>query len=203
MNTLMQFILKDVSLAQYHSAVMEAIVRIFQSLGLKCVPFLGQIIPSFISVMHAAPHSRLDLYFNHLAVLVSIVRQHVRAFVPKLMSLIEEFWPVSTQVQVTILSLLEELARGIPGEFAGGVGRALPLMVQVLRDDEGPRQPLSEKILQTFLIFGRQAEHYMILILPILVDMIKDPENPSRFASKPSRSLARRLDRSTSRGTLL
>ena len=178
MNTLMQFILKDVSLAQYHSAVMEAIVRIFQSLGLKCVPFLGQIIPSFISVMHAAPHSRLDLYFNHLAVLASIVRQHVRAFVPKLMSLIEEFWPVSTQVQVTILSLLEELARGIPGEFAGGVSRALPLMVQVLRDDEGSRRPLSEKILQTFLVFGRQAEHYMILILPILVDMIKDPENP-------------------------
>ena len=124
MNTLMQFILKDVSLAQYHSAVMEAIVRIFQSLGLKCVPFLGQIIPSFISVMHAAPLSRIDLYFNHLAVLVSIVKQHVRAFVPRLMNLIEEFWSRSPQARTTILDLLEELARGLPGEFAGGVGRS-------------------------------------------------------------------------------
>ena len=178
MNTLMQFILKDVSLTQYHSAVMEAIVRIFQSLGLKCVPFLGQIIPSFISVMHAAPLSRIDLYFNHLAVLVSIVKQHVRAFVPKLMNLIEEFWSRSPQARTTILDLLEELARGLPGEFAGGVGRSLPLMVRVLREEEGTRRPLSEKILQTFLVFGRQAEHYMILILPILVDIIKDPANP-------------------------
>ena len=178
MNTLMQLVLKDQSLAQYHSAVMEAIVKIFQSLGLKCVPFLGKIIPSFISVMHAAPPSRIDLYFNHLAVLVSIVRHHVRAFVPQLMALIEEYWTVSRQIQITILSLLEELARGIPGEFAGGVGRALPLMVQVLREDEGQQRPLSEKILQTFLVFGRQAEHYMILILPILVEIIRDPANP-------------------------
>lgn len=41
MNTLLQNVLKDVSLVQYHSTAIEAIVTVFKTLGLKCVPFLG------------------------------------------------------------------------------------------------------------------------------------------------------------------
>lgn len=41
-NTLLQNMLKDTSLAQYHSAVIDAIVTTFKTLGLKCVPSLAR-----------------------------------------------------------------------------------------------------------------------------------------------------------------
>ncbi|KAE8131038.1 armadillo-type protein [Aspergillus pseudotamarii] len=50
-HTLLQNILRENSLTQYHSAVIDAIVTIFKTLSLKCIPFLGQIIPAFISVL--------------------------------------------------------------------------------------------------------------------------------------------------------
>src|SRR5277367_3488207 len=50
-NTLLQNILADHTLVQYHSAVIDAIVTIFKTIGMKCVPFLGQIIPGFLNVI--------------------------------------------------------------------------------------------------------------------------------------------------------
>jgi FKBP12-rapamycin complex-associated protein len=37
-------ILKDPSLSVYHSSVVQALINIFETLGLKCVPFLPQVI---------------------------------------------------------------------------------------------------------------------------------------------------------------
>ncbi len=41
-NALMK-ILKDSSLSVHHTAVVQAIMYIFKTLGLKCVPFLSQV----------------------------------------------------------------------------------------------------------------------------------------------------------------
>ena len=91
MNTLLQNVLKDVSLVQYHSTAIEAIVTVFKTLGLKCVPFLGQIVPSFVIVIRNAPPTRLELYFNQLAILATIVRKHIRPFVQQQLELVQEY----------------------------------------------------------------------------------------------------------------
>lgn len=171
MNTLMQTVLKDTSLAQYHSSVIEAIVTIFKTLGLKCVPFLGQIIPSFVTVIRSAPANRLELYFNQLAILVSIVRQHIRPFTSQLIDLVQEFWTRSPQIQATVLSLIEALSRSLEGEFQayGYVARFLPQMLEVLEHDPSPRKQPSERILHTILVLGPNCEFYMHLIIPVLV----------------------------------
>ena len=41
-------ILKDHSLVQWHGAVVDAIMTIFRTLGLECVPFLDRIVPAFL-----------------------------------------------------------------------------------------------------------------------------------------------------------
>lgn len=178
MNTLMQTVLKDISLAQYHSAVIEAIVTIFKTLGLKCVPFLGQIIPSFVTVIRNSPATRLESYFNQLAILVTIVRQHIRPYVPPLLELIQEYWANSTQIQATVLSLVEALSRSLEGEFKPRIGKILPLMLNVLEKDTSARRAASEKILHTILLFGQTAEEYMHLIIPMLVRMFQKQLNP-------------------------
>ena len=178
MNTLMQTVLKDTSLSQYHSAVIEAIVTTFKTLGLKCVPFLGQIIPSFITVIRSAPPTRLEWYFNQLAILVSIVRQHIRPYTKQLIDLVKEYWSTSPQIQATVLSLVEALSRSLEGEFAGFIAQILPLMLAVLEKDNTVRRAPSEKVLHAILVFEQGAEYYMHLIIPTLVRMFQKPTNP-------------------------
>ena len=181
MNTLMQTVLKDTSLGQYHTAVIEAIVTIFKTLGLKCVPFLSQIIPSFVTVIRSAPKHRLELYFSQLAILVSIVRQHIRPYTKELIGLVLEFWPQGPQIQATVLSLIESLSRSLEGEFQayGYVAQFLPLMLRVLENDDSVLRQPSERVLHAILALGPNCEFYMHLIIPVLVHTFQKPTNPT------------------------
>ncbi|KAK4695205.1 serine/threonine-protein kinase mTOR, partial [Lecanoromycetidae sp. Uapishka_2] len=177
-NTLTQTLLADPSLSQYHSAVIEAIVTIFKTLGLRCIPFLNQIIPSFVTVIRSAPYARLEAYFNQLSILVSIVRMHIRNYAQPLIELIEEFWSVNSPIQATVLSLVESLAKALEGEFKGRITRILPLLLKVLEDDTSARRLPSERCLHTILVFGQSAEEHMHLIIPTLVHMFQKGSNP-------------------------
>lgn len=190
-NTLLQNILRENSLAQYHSAVIDAIVTIFKTLGLKCVPFLGQIIPGFIAVIRGSPVGRLEPYFNQLAILVNIVRQHIRAFLPEIIDVIREFWDASYQVQATIISLIEAIAKSLEGEFKKYLAGIIPLMLDTLEQDTTPRRQPSERILHSFLIFGTSGEEYMHLIVPSIVRLFDRPQNPQSIRKSAIDSLAR------------
>ena len=178
-NTLMQTILADHTLVQYHSAVIDAVVTIFKTIGMKCVPFLGQIIPGFLGVMRSSPPPRLESYFNQLAVLVNIVRQHIRAFLPEIIDVIKEFWNVSRQIQSTILSLVEAISKSLEGEFRRYLAGLLPLMLGVVESDMDQRRESSIRILQTFLVFGSSGEEYMHMIVPAVVGIFENPTAPA------------------------
>ncbi|KAL2872445.1 putative TOR pathway phosphatidylinositol 3-kinase TorA [Aspergillus lucknowensis] len=190
-HTLMQNILRENSLAQYHSAVIDAIVTIFKTLGLKCVPFLGQIIPGFISVIRGCPPSRLESYFNQMAILVNIVRQHIRAFLPEIIEIIREFWDASYQVQATILSLVEAVAKSLEGEFKKYLANLIPPMLDSLEKDSTPRRQPSERILHTFLMFGPSGEEYMHLIVPSIVRLFDNTQNPQSIRKSAIDSLTK------------
>ncbi|KAJ6179555.1 PIK-related kinase FATC [Penicillium mononematosum] len=190
-HTLMQNILRENSLAQYHSAVIDAIVTIFKTLGLKCVPFLGQIIPGFILVIRSAPASRLESYFNQMAILVNIVRQHIRTFLPEIIEVIRDFWDASYQIQGTILSLVEAIARSLEGEFRKYLAGLIPLMLDTLDKDTSPRRQPSEKILHALLIFGTSGEEYMHLIIPSIVRLFDRPQNPQSIRKSAIDSLTK------------
>ncbi|CAG7961711.1 unnamed protein product [Penicillium olsonii] len=190
-HTLMQNILRENSLAQYHSAVIDAIVTIFKTMGLKCVPFLGQIIPGFILVIRSSPTSRLESYFNQMAILVNIVRQHIRAFLPEIIEVIRDFWDTSYQIQGTILSLVEAIARSLEGEFRKYLAGLIPLMLGTLDEDTSPRRQPSEKILHALLIFGTSGEEYMHLIIPSIVRLFDRPQNPQSIRKSAIDSLTK------------
>ncbi|KIW48583.1 uncharacterized protein PV06_01155 [Exophiala oligosperma] len=177
-NTLMQTILADHTLAQYHSAVIDAVVTIFKTIGMKCVPFLGQIVPGFLAVIRSSHPTRLESYFNQLAVLVNIVRQHIRAFLPEIIAVIREYWNVSRQVQSTILSLIEAISKSLEGEFRRYLAGLLPLMLAVIENDSDLRREASMRILHTFLVFGSSGEEYMHMITPAIVGIFENPAAP-------------------------
>ena len=177
-NTLLHTILKDHSLIQYHSAVIDAIVTIFKTLGLKCVTFLDQIIPAFLIVIRGAPTNRLDSYFNQMAILLSIVGSHIRAHLPDIMAIAKEFWDVSPPVQATILSVIEAVSRSLSGEFKPYLASMLPLMLNVLEKDTSNGRQSSDRVLHAFLVFGANAEEYMHLVIPTIVHLIESTTAP-------------------------
>jgi FKBP12-rapamycin complex-associated protein len=173
-NSLMNM-LKDPSLGQHHSSVIEAIMNIFKTLGLKCVTFLPQIIPGFISVTRQCTPSKLDQYFNNLSLLVSIVKQHIRNFLPDILALIREYWNPNSTLQGTILNLIEAIAHSLEGEFKVHLAQLLPLMLSVLETASPSAPSTAEKVLHAFVVFGSSAEEYMHLIIPVIVRLMEKP----------------------------
>jgi FKBP12-rapamycin complex-associated protein len=177
-NALLQ-ILKDHSLAQHHAAVIEAIMNIFRTLGLECVSFLDRIVPAFLLVIRSSPPTRLESYFNQLATLVSIVRQHIRNYLPEIVEILQEYWNKSSSLQTTILYLVEAISRSLEGEFKIYLASLLPLMLGVLDKDASPKRTPSEKVLHAFLVFGASAEEYMHLIIPVIVRTFEKQGTPT------------------------
>ncbi|EGX93526.1 phosphatidylinositol 3-kinase tor2 [Cordyceps militaris CM01] len=176
-NALLQ-ILKDHSLAQHHAAVIEAIMNIFRTLGLECVSFLDRIIPAFLQVIRSSPSTRLESYFNQLATLVSIVRQHIRNYLPGIIEILQEYWNKSSSLQSTILSLIEAISRSLEGEFKIFLAGLLPMLLGVLEKDTSVKRAPSERVLHAFLVFGASAEEYMHLIIPVIVRTFEKPIQP-------------------------
>ncbi|TGZ84962.1 FAT-domain-containing protein [Ascodesmis nigricans] len=167
--------LKDPSLSQHHSAVIEAIMNIFKTLGLKCVTFLKDIIPGFIGVTRGCSPAKLDQYFNNLGILVSIVKQHIRPYLPEILQLIRDYWPSHLSLQPTMINLIESIAHSLEGEFKVYLASMLPLMLAALETQQHGNAAIVEKILHAFVVFGSSSEEYMHLIIPVIIKLIERP----------------------------
>ncbi len=120
-------IFKDPSLAVHHGMVMQAIMFIFKSLGLNCVPYLGKVVPHMIHMIRICGPSQLrESLLKQLATLAGIVREHLRPYAADIFDVAEMFW--SSRHIGTILNLLSKIAVGVPDEFR----RFVPRLVQRL-----------------------------------------------------------------------
>jgi FKBP12-rapamycin complex-associated protein len=170
-------VLRDTSLNIHHSAVITAVMYIFKTQGLKGVPFLHQIIPSLLSMMKSCPPSMLEFYFQQLGLLVTIVRQHIRNYIPDIITLIQEHWGLSSNIQTTALALIESIAIALEGEFKVYLPTLLPQMLLIFENDSTERQQPSQRLLNAFLIFGQNLEEYLHLVIPAVVKVIETGEN--------------------------
>ena len=75
--TALMRILRDHTLSMHHTMVIQAVMFIFKSLGLKCIPFLPQIMPPFLHVMNTCESGFREFLFQQMGSLVSIVKQRI------------------------------------------------------------------------------------------------------------------------------
>ncbi len=170
-------ILKDQALAMHHHAVIEAVMYMFKTQGLKCVPFLPQIIPAFLQVIRTCSTGLSEFYYQQLAILISIIKQHVRNYLKDIFALVQENWNPNSSIQLTIVSLVEAVAKALEGEFKSYLPILLPNMLQTLEGEITPkRQPTLLRILHAFFVFGSSIEEYMHLVLPVIVKMFERPD---------------------------
>jgi hypothetical protein len=121
-------IFRDPSLGVHHGMVVQAVMFIFKSLGLRCVPYLGKVVPHMIyAVRTSGPSNLTESLLMQLASLSSIVREHLRPYVADVFDVVEQFW--SSRHLSTIFSLVSNLAYGSPDEFRRFVPKLIKLLL--------------------------------------------------------------------------
>lgn len=153
-------------------------MSIFRTVGLDCISFLDKIIPAFLSTIRNSPSNQLESYFSQLGLLVMIVQQHIRSSVPDIVTVLKEYWNASSNIQTSILHLIETISRSLEGEFRIHLSSLLPLMLTALENDISPRRLLSERVLHAFMVFGSCSQEYLHLVMPVVVGIFEKPQQP-------------------------
>ncbi|XP_058007343.1 serine/threonine-protein kinase TOR isoform X4 [Hevea brasiliensis] len=174
-------ILRDSSLSNYHQKVVGSLMFIFKSMGLGCVPYLPKVLPDLFHTVRTCDDYLRDFITWKLGTLVSIVRQHIRKYLPELLSLVSELWS-SFSLPATnrpargfpVLHLVEQLCLALNDEFRTHLPIILPCCIQVLSDAERCNDyTYVLDILHTLEVFGGTLDEHMHLLLPALIRLFK------------------------------
>ncbi|KAJ6385559.1 hypothetical protein OIU77_028693 [Salix suchowensis] len=179
-NSLMR-ILRDPSLASYHQKVVGSLMFIFKSMGLGCVPYIPKVLPDLFHIVRTCDDYLKDFITWKLGTLVSIVRQHIRKYLPELLSLISELWSsfsfpaaIRPSCGFPVLHLVEQLCLALNDEFRRHLPVILPSCIQVLSDAERCNDyTYVLDILHTLEVFGGTLDEHMHLLLPALIRLFK------------------------------
>ncbi|GLT98087.1 hypothetical protein SLE2022_156090 [Rubroshorea leprosula] len=179
-NSLMR-ILRDPSLASYHQKVVGSLMFIFKSMSLGCVPYLPKVLPDLFHTVRTCDDFLKDFITWKLGTLVSIVRQHIRKYLPELLSLVSELWPSFSLPASSrplcgfpVLHLVEQLCLALNDEFRKYLPDILPCCIQVLSDSERFNDyTYVRDILHTLEVFGGTLDEHMHLLLPALIRLFK------------------------------
>lgn len=173
-NNLMN-ILNDSSLSAHHSKVVQAITYISQTMGLRCAPFLLQIIPGLLKVMSKCKAAYLKFYLQQLGALVSVVKQHVRPYMSEILSLIKSLQGLTTPIKKTIILLIESISKALEGEYKAYLADVLPMLLDVIEEDKLPDKETCMQVLHSFVIFGSNIQEYDHVIIPTVLRLIEAP----------------------------
>lgn len=163
---------KDPSLSAHHLVVTQTIMNIFKILGLKCVMFLDDIIPGFVSVMHTCPQSVLNVYFQQLGELIGIAKLNIRPYLPQVFKLLKEFFPI-VKLQSRIIGVIEQVSKALEDEFKIYMLDLITIFLDVLEGDSSVGYTSSLRVLKAFVIFGNNIEPYIYMIIPSLIKLFE------------------------------
>ncbi len=122
-------ILRDPSLSAHHSMVTQAVVFIFKSLGMRCVPFLNKIVPNLLYTVRVCEHGLRESIIQELAILASIVKHHLRPFLSPIFDVVCNYWDDYLEQCV---ALVEKVATCMREDFKQYLPRVLPLLLASL-----------------------------------------------------------------------
>ncbi|CAG9564541.1 unnamed protein product [Danaus chrysippus] len=181
-STLMR-ILRDPTLQQHHTSVVQAVTFIFQSLGIKCVPYISRVTPSLLYVARATDNNNFrEFLFTQLAKLIAIVKQHIRNYLDQIFDLIKEFWTPHSPLQPTIILLVEHIAVALGSEFKIYLPQLMPQILRVLAHDTSKDRLVTEKLLNALQKFEDNLDDYMHLIIPSIVKLFDATDYPISVA---------------------
>lgn len=154
-------------------------------------------MPNFFAMLRTCPVSILEFHFQQLGILVSIVKQHIRNWLPDIFQLIHDFWSVNTSIQITIIALIESIALAMDGEFRIYVPTLLPQLLQVVDSDTTDRKQPTARVLHAVTVLGRNLEDSLHLVIPAVVRVVENRDVPievQKAAVQALSTLCRRVN---------
>ncbi len=117
-----------------------------------------------------------EFHLEQLAILIGIIKQHVRIHMPEIFKLIKDLWETPS-LQLPLVSLIEALGKALDAEFKPFLPSILPVMLKVFDAELTDKMPnIQIKIFDAFLTFGVNIEEYLQLVIPIIVKTYERPD---------------------------
>jgi FKBP12-rapamycin complex-associated protein len=169
-------ILNDQSLSSHHMMVIQAVLFVFRTLGLKCVSLLPQIVPPMLALVKTSQQGLRDFLFQQLSILVAIVKQHIRPYLPQTFALVHEFWN-QTALQPQMLTMIEEITIALKDEFKTYIPDLIPKLLGILNMSFVHRSPVTcLKVLRVLELFDANLEQYLHITIPAIVKLAEQPD---------------------------
>jgi serine/threonine-protein kinase mTOR len=119
-----------------------------------------------------------------LAILVGIIKQHVRNYMADVFALAAELWD-GASLQLPIVSLIESLGKALDAEFKPFLPSILPLILKVFDGELNEKRMNTQiKIFDAFLTFGANIEEYLHLVIPIIVKSYERPDGTTALRKR-------------------
>jgi FKBP12-rapamycin complex-associated protein len=138
-----------------------------------------------------------EFHLQQLAILVGIVKQHIRNHLPEIFNLVHELWENAT-LQLPIVTLIESLGKALDAEFRPFLPTILPIILNVFDGDlTEKRQTTQMHILRALVSFGGNIEEYLHLVIPVIVKSCERPDGSialRKTAVQTIDGLSRRLN---------
>jgi FKBP12-rapamycin complex-associated protein len=110
-----------------------------------------------------------EFNLQQFAILVGIIKKHVRNYVPEVIGLVTELWEHAS-LQLPAVSLIDALGKALDAEFRPFLPTILPHILKVFDGELNEKIASTQiKIFDAFLTFGANIEEYLYLIIPTIV----------------------------------
>ena len=123
-----------------------------------------QIIPTFITVIRRASSRLQEFHLQQVAILVTIIGEHIRTYLQQLLELVHTLWGSSPPLRLALAGLLAALAKAMDTELRPHVPALVPVLLDGLARTE--RSSTHTHILSALGSLGGCLEPYLSLILP-------------------------------------
>eukprot|EP00795_Rhopilema_esculentum_P000207 gene207-9842_t len=189
-------IMRDPALSTHHNTVIQAVQFIFNSLGMKGVQYLPQLMPSYLNVIRTCDTIFREYMLQQLGKMIFVVRQHIRNYLDEIAALIKEYWTVNSPVslQSTIILLVEQLAVALGGEFKLYLPQIVPQMLKVFVHDNSPKRVVTGKLLKAIQKFGPSFDDYLHLLIPPVVVLFDSVDTPLQVREAALQTLEKLCD---------
>lgn len=163
-------ILDDSAYSTHHTIIVQTVVNIVKSMGIKSAKFLDVILPSVLSVVKASPPSMVEFYFQQMGTLILIVKANIKPFVADIFIIIKKVFMLSN-LQNTVISLIESISKSLSSDFKIHIPTTLSIFLKLLECDKTTNKKISVRILKSLIVLGSNLENYAHLILPTVTRM--------------------------------
>ncbi|KAJ3128378.1 phosphatidylinositol kinase- protein kinase tor1 [Nowakowskiella sp. JEL0407] len=176
-------ILEDMSLANHHAGAVQALIYIFKTMGLKCVPYLQKIIPALLTMIKSSPITIQHFHFPQLAILISIVKVHIRPHLDSILTLLVQTFSEATSIpslQVSLLSVTMSITSSLaPEDVRSLLPKIFGSIINVLETDTSETKAPTLKVMQCLSTMSASLEEHIRLVMPLILRVIENLETPA------------------------